>query len=192
MNQADQTELITLLKDDDEKTAKLIEGIVGSTFTIRGWGVALVSALIGLTFQTHLWTVAALAIVATLLIGFIDGYHSWLYGVLLVHAQAVERVLTAYYSSLSRGEDDPQAREDFQVALIAHQFGRFNGVRKFRVRDLKRARPRIVILILYGALLASAASSGLIVHFSAKTPSEEKVECTPVSGSPRAFLCVKK
>jgi hypothetical protein len=78
MNALDQQrELIRLLELDYEKTTKLNEGFVSSGFTIRGWGVALTSALIGLTVQAHLWPIAALAAVLAILIALIDGYHSW-------------------------------------------------------------------------------------------------------------------
>jgi len=56
-----------------------------------------------------------------------DGYHSWLYAQLLRHAVTVERVLASYYDSLARGEDDPKVRENFEVAIYAHEFGRVCG-----------------------------------------------------------------
>jgi len=86
MKETGQPELVRVLELDYEKTTKLIEGIVSSSFTIRGWGIALISALIGLTFQAQRWEIAGLAIVVTFLIAFVDGYHSWLYAKVLRHA----------------------------------------------------------------------------------------------------------
>jgi hypothetical protein len=59
--------------------------------------------------------------------------------------------------------DDPKATEDFQVAILAHEFGRFSGIRKFRFRDLRKARPRLVLTLLLAAL-----SSGAIAFISKK------------------------
>jgi len=183
MKANEQSDLLKLLQVDNEETAKLIEGIVNTSFTIRGWGITLVSALIGLTFQAQQWQVACLAVVITFLIAFIDGYHSWLYAGLLRHAVSVEQVLATYYAALARGEDDPQAREDFEVALLAHRFGRFAGIGKFRLWDLRAARPRPVIAVLYLTLFVAAVTSGLIVG-SSKKSAGEKFECSAVSGSP--------
>ena len=77
MNKDTQKELVRVLELDYEKTTEVIESIISSSFTIRGWGIALSSALIGLTFQAERWEIAVLAVVVTLLIAFIDGYHSW-------------------------------------------------------------------------------------------------------------------
>jgi len=191
MKANEQSDLLKLLQVDNEETAKLIEGIVNTSFTIRGWGITLVSALIGLTFQAQQWQVACLAVVITFLIAFIDGYHSWLYAGLLRHAVSVEQVLATYYAALARGEDDPQAREDFEVALLAHRFGRFAGIGKFRLWDLRAARPRPVIAVLYLTLFVAAVTSGLIVG-SSKKSAGEKFECSAVSGSPNLYICNKK
>ena len=184
----DQRQLLRLLELDYEKTTKLIEGIVGSGFAIRGWVVALTSALIGLTFQTRLWQIAVLAGILVLLFALIDAYHSWLYAKAFDHAQKVEHVLGLYYAALARGGDDPNAREEFVVALLAHPFGRFSDIQQFRLRALVDARPRIVILMLYGTLLACAVGSAGLVYIRPG----EKLECTPIAGQTNAYLCGRK
>jgi hypothetical protein len=188
---ADQSELVRLLELDYEKTTKLIEGIVGSSFTIRGWGIALVSALVGLTFQAQLWEIAGLAVVITLLIGLIDGYHSWLYSRALSHAQSIERVLGLYYAALSRGEDDPQARREFEIAILSHRFGRFSGIGKFRLAALRESRPRLVIVSLYLTLLVCAVASGLFV-LAFKQNSPSKLECSEVKPPSGVYVCKQK
>jgi hypothetical protein len=90
VNENTQKELVRVVELDYEKTTKQIESIVGSSFTIRGWGIALISALIGLTLQANHWGIAVLAVVVTLLIAFVDGYHSWLYAKVLQHANRIE------------------------------------------------------------------------------------------------------
>lgn len=191
MNSDNQKELLRLLEADEDRTTKLIEGIVGSTYTIRGWGIALISALIGLTLQIQKWQIAALAIVVTCLIAFIDCYHSWLYGQLLRHAISVERVLELYYAALARGQEDPQAQEDFEVALLAHNFGRFQGIRAFRVRDVRYIRPRVVIGVLYSTLLIAAIVAGSITIVSKKIAAK-KFECSSAPGATGVYICTEK
>ena len=173
------------------KQKKLIEDILSSCFTIRGWGIALISALIGLTFQAQLWEIAALAIIATFLIAFVDGYHSWLYARILRHAQNVENVLGLYYASLARGDDDPDARRDYEVAIQAHHFGRFADVPRFQLSAMREARPRMIIVTLYVTLLACALVSGALVFHFNKNPTT-KFECTAVPGAANVYVCKPK
>src|SRR5580658_4271491 len=165
MNGKEQPEVVRVLELDYEMTTKLVEGIVSSTFTIRGWGITLISALNGLTFQAQRWEIAALAVVVTILFAFVDGYHSWLYARVLSHAQNVENVLSLYYSFLARGDDDPDAPRDYEVAVGAHKFGRFAEIREFRLGALREARPRLIIIILYATLLGCCLVSGACILF---------------------------
>jgi len=93
-----------------------------------------------------------LAIIITFLIALIDGYHSWLYSKALSNAHNIEQVLSLYYASLARGDDDPQARREFEVAIPAHRFGRVSDIGKFHLKSLREPRPRLVILCLYVTL----------------------------------------
>lgn len=191
MINSEQTELVRLLELDYDKTTELIEGVIGSSFTIRGWGIALVSALIGLTFQSQRWEVAGLASIITLLIAFLDAYHSWLYCQILRHAAIIEHVLSLYYAYLARGDDDRGAERDFQVALLAHHFGRFTEVqKKFHFGALGEIRPRAVILFLYMTLLTCVVVSGVAVWWSQGTHAAT-LECTSLQGT-RAYVCVPK
>jgi len=67
----------------------------------------------------------------------------------------------------------------------------FAGIRAFRLRDLRYARPRLVIAILYLTLLTAAIVSGVIA-VSSKKDSGQKFECSNVSGSPNVYICNKK
>ena len=192
MTDDDRKELIRIVELDYEQTTKLVEGVVGTSATIRGWGITIVVALMGLTFQTGLWQMAALAAVATVLIWLMDGYHSWIYAKILRHAQNIERVLGLYYVSLARGADDPDAHIDFEVALRAHRFGRFAEFRKFGLMTLMRdARPRVVLVVLYLTLLICSAVCGILV-LSSKQSNASKFECTAVSGTKNVYLCQPK
>ncbi len=192
MKDTDRPELIRVLELDYEKTTQLIEGIVGTSFTIRGWGITLVAALVGLTFQAQLWEIAVLAVVVILLIALVDGYHSWLYGRILRHATNIERVLGLYYVSLARGDDDPEAHRAFEVAILAYQFGRFAEIREFGLKTLLRdALSRWTFVALYATLLICALVSLALVLFPAQSHSA-KFECTAVQGAANVFLCKPK
>lgn len=192
MNADTIKELVRVLEVDYEKTTKQIESIISSSFTIRGWAIALSSALIGLTFQAQHWEIAVLAIAVTLLLAFVDGYHSWLYAKVLQHANNIETVMRYYYAYLSRGDVDNQARIDFLGKILAHRFGRFTEIRKgFTFSNLREARPRYVIITLYGTLLACATVSGVLAFSSKKHPAPA-FGCAPVPGSADVYICKPK
>lgn len=192
MNKATQKELVRVLELDYEKTTKAIESILSSSFTIRGWGIALSSALIGLTFQAQHWEIAVLAVVVTLLVAFVDGYHSWLYAKVLQHANNIETIMRYYYAFLARGDVDEQARLDFLGKLLAHRFGRFTEIRKgFTLANLREARPRCVIVTLYATLLLCATVSGILTFSSTKHPAPT-FGCTPVPGTTDVYVCKPK
>jgi hypothetical protein len=192
MNPDTQKELVRVLELDYEKTTEVIEAIISSSFTIRGWGITLSSALIGLTFQAQHWQIAVLAVVVTLLIAFVDGYHSWLYAKVLQHANHIETVMRYYYAFLARGDVDEQARIDFLGKILAHRFGRFTEIRKgFTFSGLREARPRFVLITLYATLLACATVSGILAFSSKKHPAPT-FACTDVPGAADVYVCKPK
>lgn len=192
MNEATQKELVRVLELDYEKTTKAIESIISSSFTIRGWGIALSSALIGFTFQAQHWEIAILAVLVTLLIAFVDGYHSWLYAKVLQHANHIETIMRYYYAFLARDDVDDQTRIDFLGKILAHRFGRFTEIHKgFTFSSLREARPRYVIVTLYATLLACAAVSGALAFSSKKHPAPT-FGCTQVPGAADTYVCKPK
>lgn len=187
-----QKELVRVLELDYEKTTQAIENITSTSFTIRGWGITLITALIGLTFQEHYWEFAVLAVVVTLLIGLVNGYHSWLYAMVLQHANRIEYILRYYFAFLARGDADEEAQLDFRSKIMAHRFGRFSEIQKgFRFSDLLKARPRFVIVTLYLTLLTCAAVSGVIAYTSGKHPAPS-FGCTLVQGASDTYVCKPK
>lgn len=192
MNADTVKELVRVLEVDYVQTTKAIEGIVSSSFTVRGWGIALSSALIGLTFQTQHWQIAILAVVVTLLIALVDGYHSWLYAKVLQHANNIETVMRYYYAFLARGDADEEARVDFLVKILAHRFGRFTEIRKgFTFASLREARPRYVIVTLYSTLFVCAIVSGLLA-FSSKPNTTPTFVCAQAPGTADVYVCKPK
>jgi hypothetical protein len=182
-------ELVRVLEVDYEKTTQAIDGVVGSSFTIRGWGMTLIAALIGLAFQVQRWEIAVLAVVVTLLLAFVDGYHSWLYAKVLQHANDIETVMRFYYAYLARGDVDEQARLGFLSKILAHRFGRFTEIRKgFKLSSLREARPRLVIVTLYATLLICALVSGVLALSSEKHPAPS-FGCVQVPQAADVYVC---
>jgi hypothetical protein len=156
-------ELLRLLELDYASTAKLTEGLVGGGLTIRGWAITLTSALVGLAFQAHLRPLALLAVAVVLLFGLADAYHSWLYSRVMAHAESIENTMRTYYSSLARGDDDPVAEREFEIALLAHSFGRFAEARRFSLASLAEIRPKLVFVVMYLTLLVCALGAAALV-----------------------------
>jgi uncharacterized membrane protein len=192
MNKDTQKELVRVLELDYEKTTQVIESIISSSFTIRGWGIALSSALIGLTFQAQHWEIAVLAFVVTLLVAFVDGYHSWLYAKVLQHVNKIEDIMRCYYAFLARGDADEQTYTEFQAKIMAHRFGRFAEIHKgFSFSSLREARPRYVIVTLYATLLICTAVSGVLAFSSEKHPALT-FGCIQVPGTTDVYVCKTK
>jgi len=188
-------ELVRELELDYEKTTKAIEGVVSSSFTVRGWGITLSSALIGFAFQNKLWQLSLLAVIVILLIALIDGYHSWLYAKVLQHANDIETTMRSYYAFLARGDVDPDTKRKFEVRIESHVFGRYTEInQKFGLSDLRDARPRLVLVALYGTLLACALASGILIYCSSKkaAASTTNLDCTPVAANANVYVCKPK
>jgi hypothetical protein len=195
---ADETrkEIVRELELDYEKTTKALEGVVSSSFTVRGWGITLSSALIGFAFQNKLWQLSALAVIVILLIALVDGYHSWLYSKVLQHANNIETIMRYYYAYLARGDVDPQPLKDFLIRIDSHRFGRYSEInKKFSLADLRDARPRLVLVTLYGTLVACALTSGVLVYAASKkaaAASTTNLDCTPVAAGANVYVCKPK
>src|SRR6266446_411908 len=93
-------ELISLVKVDYEQTTRVVGGVAGTVYTIRGWGLTLWSGLIGLYFSGNDWRVAVAAAIALVGMAALDLYHSYLYSTLLTRARRLEEILAAYYAAL--------------------------------------------------------------------------------------------
>jgi len=185
---AQPSEQLRVLELDYEKTTKLIEGIVGSSFYHSRMGNYSHLCSAGFTFQARRWEIAALCRYCHHSLAFIDAYHSWLYAGVLRHAQRVEGVLSAYYAYLSRGDDDPAARRAYEVAIQSHQFEDSQKRKRFRLRALWYARPRKIIITLYLTLLLCAIASGVFVIFSDKNPPRNITWATIVEPSLTQFV----
>jgi hypothetical protein len=171
-------ELVRIVELDYERTAKFIEGVIGTSAAIRGLLVTAWLAVVSLAVNTGRWPLAAVSFAVVLIFGLIDAYHSWLYDQALRHAIELESVSGKYYAALARGGDDPDAEDDLQAHLQAHRFGVYRNLRRFRVRDLRFARPKIFFQILYPALLLISAIVAVLLgvtgNTAKQTPSDQR------------------
>jgi hypothetical protein len=156
-------ELIRIVELDYERTSKFIEGVIGTSATIRGLLVTAWVAVITLAFDTSRWALAAVSFAIVVIFGLLDAYHSWLYQQALGHAAELEEVSQTYYGALALGADDPDAEFDLQVALQTHRFGIYSNLHRFSAGDLREVRPRIFFAVLYPALLAVSIISAVIL-----------------------------
>ena len=156
---ATRDELIALIRVDYETTRSLIDGVVRTSLALRGVGLTLVLALLTFAVENSSVPVALCGIVAVVLFMFLDGYHGSLYAQGLRRAHELEHILSLRYKELERAGLDADLSIDLDIALAAHRFGQYSNFARFRVAFLRRARPVIVYVVLYGRLGGLAIAS---------------------------------
>jgi hypothetical protein len=157
-------ERVRLVELDYDKTNEFIKGVIGTSAALRGSAITLWLALLGFAFQQDLVVLAGLAGVVALVFWVVDGYHGWLYSEAATHLRAVERVLTAYFAALARGDDDQDVITDFGIDLQVHRFGLFLHIRRPNwLTCLLVARPRVVYRGVYPFLLALAGVAAIAI-----------------------------
>jgi hypothetical protein len=67
------------------------------------------------------------------------------------------------YSLLARGADDPSLEEDAFVALAAHKYGLYSGLRTVHFRDLVKMRKNLFLRLVYPAMGLLAVASTIVV-----------------------------
>ena len=182
---------IELLQVEYERTTKFIEGVVATSASIRGWTITLTVALLGIAFERQSWPLGVGAIILIVLFGVVDGYHSWLYNEGLKRVQSVEKTLSRYYASLA-SDGDPDVRRAFDVQLRTHRLGIFVNMPRFTFRGLRYARPRLLLLTLYGTLIAIATVATLVVALTKKS-SRSEMSCSVAGTLPAVTInCTTK
>ena len=153
-----RTELIDLVKLDYEQTTKVVGGVVGTVYTIRGWGLTLWSGLVGLYFGGKGWPPAVAALIVLLGMAALDLYHSCLYKTLLARARRLEEILAASYAAHGRGRDDPVIQQQLQISLEKHTFGLWREQERISLRKALLVRPLGFFAFVYAlALFATIA-----------------------------------
>lgn len=186
-------ELVRLLEADAERTSSFIEGVVGHGFTIRGWAITVALALVGFAFDRSQWELAAVGLGVTCVFGFVDVYHSWLYTKALEHRANLERILGAYYATLTQGVDDPAPAERFAVEADTLHYGLAANLERFTLGSWARVRPRPVLLGVYGVVAAIALAATLATAFGGGEEDSDKLSCSRVAGSPPGvYNCIEQ
>jgi hypothetical protein len=67
---------------------------------------------------------------------------------------------------IESAEDDPDLAADLDAELAAHRFGLYRNFRRFSVREVHHARPRLVFMVFYPGLVAIAAAAALLIGLS--------------------------
>jgi len=176
-------ELVRMAELDYERTAKLIEGVVGTAATTRGLLLTAWAAVLALAFDTGQWALAAASFAIVVVSGIIDAYHSWVYSQALVHATDLEKVSQVYHTAVARGADDPHLKTDLRVALDGHRFGVYTNIKQFSWKkpQWQAFRPKVFFQILYpGLLLVSIIATAIL----ASTAAPQKCYSIQVQGTP--------
>jgi hypothetical protein len=147
---------VRLVELEYERTAKFIDGVISTSVTVRGWAITIWLAVVGVALTSNAWELAILAALVVFVFAFIDAYHAWLYWEALRRANELERLAGAYYETLGRNAEDEDAEIDLRVRLESHRFGLYRNFKRFRLRDLRFARPPIFFRVFYPILILTA------------------------------------
>jgi hypothetical protein len=156
-----RAELVALVRVDYEATRSLIDGVVRTSIALRAVGMALTLALLGFATAQSSLVVALCGLATTLLFLYLDAYHGWLYDEGRRRARYLEHVLGLRYKQLERGDDDPAATGDLDLALASHHFGQYSTIPRFRPAFLLKARPRAIYYVVYGSLSILAVGAAI-------------------------------
>jgi hypothetical protein len=149
-------EPVRLIEREYDSANKVLQSIVGTSFTIRGWAVTAWAALLGVAANNSSWPYALFALLAVVGFAFVDSYHSWLYGAGLKYLLNVESLLAMYYEALVRAKSDPDVVTDVEAEMRTFKPGFFSYMPHFEWRQIGDVRPRLFLFVFYPALIAIA------------------------------------
>ena len=156
-------ELVRLVELDYDRTAKFIDGVLGTSATIRTLLITAWVAVLTLAFDTSRWDLGAVSFAIIVVFGVLDAYHSTLYQRALEHAVEREGASQSYYETLIFGDDYPDANANLIADLELQEFGVYRNIHKVSTADLRSARPQILFSVLYPALLAVSLIATIIL-----------------------------
>jgi hypothetical protein len=151
---------IALVQLDYEHSLKLIDGIVRTSSILRQIAITSAITLIGLAFINKSSWFAIAAVTLTLLYGFFDAYHGWLYSTVLNRVKQMEKIFEAQFSAEGRSYD-PLLAKRFEDSLDQFRIGTMTRLPKFQVKFLLEAKPWIMYLI-YPILLITGIVAAVL------------------------------
>jgi len=155
------SKLLELVSEDYDATRAFIDSVVRTSTAIRSVGVTVALAFLGYGVAHSSFAVAVCGLAAILLFLYLDAYHGWIYDQGRRRARKIEKILRMRYRQIEAGEDEPQGTADLEQALAAHEFGQYLALESFKIKALKRARPRPVYFGLYGSLILLAIAAAI-------------------------------
>ena len=123
-------ELVRLVELDYDRTAKFIDGVLGTSATIRTLLITAWVAVLTLAFDTSRWALGAISFAIIVVFGVLDAYHSALYQHALNHAVERESASQSYYETLIFGDDYPDASANLIADLELQEFGVYRNIHK--------------------------------------------------------------
>jgi hypothetical protein len=171
-------ELLGLLERDYQGTRELMRSANGSVDRTRTFGFALVAALIGFAASDHILWAGLLAALASGLLAYLDGFHSWQYEAAVKHARRIERIHQLLYKAHTAAFNERDKRS-LTVRAASFRPGVLTGQGRFTPRDLRYCLP-IPILVLYPLLALAGIGIGA---YESTRGATETVNARVVSGA---------
>lgn len=172
--------LVALLRLDYDRTNDFIQGVLSTINTLRGWAITLTVALVGFAFERNAWLLSLMASFVLLLFAYLDVYHSWLYSAAVRHAGDLENAIGSYHRFLAQADDDEMAILDFEADVKGHTFGLLRVLRRPAFRGMVvGARPRSMLVVVYGALLAVSIGSTVVIALALPEDTADRFEAEP-------------
>ncbi len=169
---ATRKELVRLIERERDIGGKFIEGIVGNSFTVRGWAITVWSVLVGLAVNKASWEFGLLGAVAVTSFALIDVYYTWLYVVALNYVRSTEALTFSYFKTMIRFDIDPDAQADLDLDLGMFRLGLFSQFPKLRLGQVKRAiAGRWFFRLVYPALITIAVAISILAATGTIRPS---------------------
>jgi hypothetical protein len=151
-----EARLVELVKVDYDATLRALNGFATAASAMRGIGIAVWGVIVGIAIRDESSALAVLAVGATFVFAFIDGYHSALYRGALARAVRIESLLNEYAETLGIYADDAETVDKVRARLELHAFGVNRTMRRITLPDVFDARPWPVFVVLYPVLIVTA------------------------------------
>jgi hypothetical protein len=181
----ERKELNALIDREHDLALKFVDGVVASSFTIRGWAITGWGALLGFAVQQNQVRFAYVAIGAISAFYVIDAYHGWLYAEAVRYVRSIERLIELRYKLLARG-DDADLEQDLEIELRVFRPGMLSQLQHFHLRSIWSARPALVYRVFYPSLVLVAVAAAIFLRVAATShdpPRSKLVHITSASVS---------
>jgi hypothetical protein len=147
---------VELVRLDYDASLRAMNSIISTGGQIRAIGIAAWGLVLSLAVRDESLELALLATILVAVFAYSDAYHAALYGRILQYVIKLETILDSWLNRLGIDADDPDAVVRARAKIEMHRFGVHRNLRRPRLRDMVRARPRPIFWGVYPALLAAS------------------------------------